>query len=122
MDLYQYDCFRTGSDHIREKDGVWAALAWLQIIQHTGKSVEDILIDHWKTYGRNYFTRYDYENCDSQRCNDMMDRLQKLIDEKSLIGQSLTGEGKTYKVKLADNFSYTDPIDASVASNQVRII
>ena len=49
---------RTGSDHIREKDGVWAALAWLQILAAKGQSVEQLLVDHWKTYGRNFFTRY----------------------------------------------------------------
>ena len=54
---------RIVNDHIREKDGIWAALAWLQILASRKKSVEDVLKDHWATYGRNFFTRYDYENC-----------------------------------------------------------
>ena len=63
------ESFGTGSDHIREKDGIWAALAWLQILASRKLSVEDVLKDHWATYGRNFFTRYDYENCEADPCN-----------------------------------------------------
>lgn len=62
LSLCGEESFGTGSDHIREKDGIWACLAWLNVIAELGKSVEDILLDHWKVYGRNFFTRYVYIN------------------------------------------------------------
>ncbi|KAI9586811.1 hypothetical protein GQX74_002658 [Glossina fuscipes] len=117
------ESFGTGSNHIREKDGIWAVLAWLSIMQDTGLSVEDILKQHWSTYGRNYFTRYDYEECELQSCNDMMAYLEKTICDLSFVGREFTAEGKSYKVKMADNFSYTDPIDKSVAIKQgIRVL
>lgn len=117
------ESFGTGSDHIREKDGVWAALAWLQILSVKNQSVEQLLIDHWKTYGRNFFTRYDYEECAGDPCNEMMNRLQEFVDNKDNIGKEFKAKsGKVYKVSKADNFEYTDPIDQSVAKNQgIRI-
>lgn len=111
---------RTGSDHIREKDGVWACLAWLSVMEHTGKGIEDILKQHWSIYGRNYFTRYDYEECELDCCNKMMATLEKTIGEPTFVGQEYSAQGKTYKVKIADNFSYTDPVDKSVSTKQVR--
>lgn len=115
--------FRTGSDHIREKDGIWAILAWLSIIEHKKKSVEEILKEHWKEYGRNYFTRYDYEECESEGANKMMERLETLIGDGSLVQKTFVSSGKSYTVKLADNFSYVDPIDKSVTKNQgIRIL
>lgn len=114
---------RTGSNHIREKDGIWAVLAWLQIMEATGKGIEDILKQHWTTYGRNYFTRYDYEECDLDACNKMMDAMEKKITDPSFVGKEFTSGGKTFKVKVADNFSYTDPVDKSVANKQgLRIV
>lgn len=113
------ESFGTGSNHIREKDGIWAALAWLSIMENTKKSIEDICKEHWKKYGRNYFTRYDYEECELAPCNKMMDDLETLITEPKFIGRDFSNGGKTYKVKLGDNFSYTDPIDNSVATKQV---
>lgn len=110
--------FRTGSDHIREKDGIWAALAWLSVMEHTSKSIEDILKQHWTAYGRNYFTRYDYEDCDLEPCNDMIATLEKSIANPEFVGKEYTSGGKTYKVKVADNFSYTDPVDKSVSTKQ----
>lgn len=87
-----------------------------------GMSVEDLLKEHWKSYGRNFFTRYDYENCESGSCNEMMDLLQKFVDDSSNIGKSYTGLGKTFKVSKIDNFSYVDPIDKSVTEKQgIRI-
>ena len=71
------------SDHIREKDGIWAALAWLQILASRKQSVEDVLKDHWAIYGRNFFTRYDYENCQADPCNAMMAELQSFVDDSS---------------------------------------
>lgn len=117
------ESFGTGSDHIREKDGIWAVLAWFSVMQHTGKSVEDICVEHWKRYGRNYFTRYDYEECDLAPCNEMMDTLEKTITESTFAGKDFSAGGKTYKVKLGDNFSYNDPIDKSVSTKQgLRIV
>lgn len=112
--------YRTGSNHIREKDGIWAALAWLSIMESTGKSVEDILKQHWSTYGRNYFTRYDYEECDLDSCNEMMATLEKTISDPVFVGKEYSSGDKTYKIKIADNFSYTDPVDKSVSTKQVR--
>ncbi|XP_050074303.1 phosphoglucomutase [Anopheles maculipalpis] len=117
------ESFGTGSNHIREKDGVWAVLAWLSIMSHTGKSIEDICVEHWKRYGRNYFTRYDYEECDLAPCNEMMETLEKTITDPGFVGKELSAGGKTYKVKLGDNFSYNDPIDKSVSTKQgLRIV
>uniref|UniRef100_A0A182Q403 phosphoglucomutase (alpha-D-glucose-1,6-bisphosphate-dependent) n=1 Tax=Anopheles farauti TaxID=69004 RepID=A0A182Q403_9DIPT len=117
------ESFGTGSNHIREKDGVWAVLAWLSIMSHTGKSIEDICVEHWKRYGRNYFTRYDYEECDLAPCNEMMEALEKTITDGAFVGRQLSAGGKTYTVKLGDNFSYNDPIDKSVSTKQgLRIV
>jgi phosphoglucomutase len=117
------ESFGTGSNHIREKDGIWAALAWLSIMEHTKKSIEEISKDFWKKYGRNYFTRYDYEECELAPCNQMMTDLENLITKPEFVGKEFSNGGKIYKVKLGDNFSYKDPIDGSVATNQgLRII
>ncbi|KAJ0174833.1 hypothetical protein K1T71_009941 [Dendrolimus kikuchii] len=123
LSLCGEESFGTGSDHVREKDGLWAALAWLSVIAATGKSVEDILKAHWAQFGRNYFTRYDYEECASDPCNEMMTELEKTITEPGFVGSSHASGDKTYIVKVADNFSYMDPIDKSVAMKQgLRII
>lgn len=117
------ESFGTGSNHIREKDGIWAVLAWLSIMEATGKSIEEILKEHWATYGRNYFTRYDYEECDLGACNKMMDLLEKTITDAGFAGKQFSAGGKSYTVKLADNFSYLDPIDKSVSTKQgLRIV
>jgi phosphoglucomutase len=117
------ESFGTGSNHIREKDGIWAALAWLSIMEHTKKSIEEISKEHWKKYGRNYFTRYDYEECELAPCNQMMTDLENLITKPDFVGREFSNGGKTYKVQLGDNFGYTDPIDGSVATKQgLRII
>jgi phosphoglucomutase len=117
------ESFGTGSNHIREKDGIWACLAWLSIMEFTNKSIEEICKSHWKKYGRNYFTRYDYEECELDPCNQMMADLETLITKPEFVGREFSNGGKTYKVKLGDNFSYVDPIDKSVATKQgLRII
>lgn len=89
------------------------------MLEHTGKSVEDILKQHWSIYGRNYFTRYDYEECKLEPCNEMMATLEKTITDSSFIGKVYTSGGKSYKTKVADNFSYVDPVDKSVSTKQV---
>ena len=83
--------------------------------------METILKGHWKTYGRNFFTRYDYEECAAEPCNKMMDHLQKFVDDKGNIGKTfISASGKKYVVSKIDNFEYTDPIDHSVTKNQVH--
>lgn len=117
------ESFGTGSNHIREKDGIWAVLAWLSIMEHTGKGIEEILNNHWEIYGRNYFTRYDYEECELDPCNEMIAVMEKLITDPSFVGKSYTAENQTYVVKVADNFSYVDPVDKSVSQKQgLRIV
>ena len=106
----------TGSDHVREKDGLWAVLLWLNVLAARGMSVRQIAEDHWKTYGRNYYTRHDYEAVKSEAANRMMDELKGKL--ASLPGQSF---GKD-KVEKADDFAYHDPVDHSVSEHQgIRI-
>ncbi|XP_034834687.1 phosphoglucomutase [Maniola hyperantus] len=123
LSLCGEESFGTGSDHVREKDGLWAALAWLSVLAATGKSVEEMLVAHWQKYGRNYFTRYDYEECPSNPCNEMMQELEKKMTSTGFVGSQHSASGKTYSVALADNFSYMDPVDRSVAMKQgLRIV
>jgi phosphoglucomutase len=106
----------TGSNHVREKDGLWAVLLWLNILAVRGMSVREVAEDHWRTYGRNYYTRHDYEAVKSDAANRMMDELKAKLS--SLPGQSF---GKD-KVEKADDFAYHDPVDHSVSEHQgIRI-
>ncbi|XP_026466515.1 phosphoglucomutase [Ctenocephalides felis] len=118
LSLCGEESFGTGSDHIREKDGVWALLAWLSIMKHTNKEIKDILSDHWKLYGRNYFLRYDYEECSTESCDEMMKYLFDVISDPSIIGKKFDSLQKQYQVKTADEYSYRDPIDDSFVSKQ----
>lgn len=124
LSLCGEESFGTGSDHIREKDGLWAILAWLSILAHVNKTtpnvtIKTILSDHYKTYGRNFFTRYDFEEVESDGANKMMDHLTAMINSGSWKSLSL---GTKYALKAVDNFSYTDPIDKSVSKNQVAFL
>ncbi|MDJ0518457.1 MAG: alpha-D-glucose phosphate-specific phosphoglucomutase [Trichodesmium sp. MO_231.B1] len=110
------ESFGTGSNHVREKDGLWAVLFWLNILAARQESVEDIVKEHWKTYGRNYYSRHDYEGIETDKANTLVDNLRSLLP--SLPGKQY-GQ---YEVKYADDFSYTDPIDGSVSQKQgIRI-
>ncbi len=110
------ESFGTGSNHVREKDGLWAVLFWLNILAARQESVEDIVKEHWKTYGRNYYSRHDYEGIESDKANTLMENLHSLLP--SLPGKQY-GQ---YDVKYADDFSYTDPIDGSISQKQgIRI-
>jgi phosphoglucomutase len=110
------ESFGTGSDHVREKDGVWAVLFWLNLIAVKRQSVADIVHDHWKVFGRDIYCRHDYEAVDSTIAKAIVEHLRSQLP--SLPGQ-IFGE---YEVKFADEFSYTDPVDGSVSSNQgIRI-
>jgi len=117
------ESFGTGSDHIREKDGMWAVLAWLQILAHYNASstelitIEKIVKDHWNTYGRNYYCRYDYEGVDGACAQKMMNHLIGQFSQ--LIGTEIDG----FKISNADEFEYKDPVDQSISSHQgVRIL
>ncbi|XP_065070115.1 phosphoglucomutase-1-like [Rhopilema esculentum] len=113
------ESFGTGSDHIREKDGIWAFLAWLSILACTKKSVKDIIEQHWLTYGRNYYTRYDYENVSAESGKKLIQRLRDLVKNQTLIGKNFNG----FVVKMMDDFQYTDTIDGSVSKEQgIRIM
>jgi phosphoglucomutase len=111
------ESYGTGSNHIREKDGVWAVLFWLNLIAATGKSVNQIVQEHWARFGRNYYSRHDYEAVDAHAADRMMVDLRARLE--SLAGQSF-GD---FRVSQADDFVYTDPVDKSVATRQgIRII
>jgi phosphoglucomutase len=106
----------TGSNHVREKDGLWAVLLWLNVIAARGQSVDMIVQDHWATYGRNYYTRHDYEEVDAPAANQLMADLRAKLP--GLVGQKLEGR----QVSYADDFTYHDPVDGSTSSMQgVRI-
>lgn len=102
----------TGSDHVREKDGLWAILLWLNILAARREPVKQIVESHWAEYGRNFYTRHDYEGVDSDRAQALMAELESRLG--GLGGQVF--EGMT--VERADSFSYTDPVDGSVATGQ----
>ncbi len=111
------ESFGTGSDHVREKDGLWAVLAWLNLIAIRQQSVETIVREHWRLYGRNYYTRHDYEGIDNDAATSLMQNLETQITQ--LAGKSF-GE---YQVELADDFCYTDPVDNSISEHQgIRIL
>ncbi|WJR65548.1 alpha-D-glucose phosphate-specific phosphoglucomutase [Neorhizobium sp. CSC1952] len=111
------ESFGTGSDHVREKDGLWAILFWLNIMAARNESVAEIVKKHWAEYGRNYYSRHDYEEVDSDAANGLMTALREKL--ATLPGQTFGG----LKVGSADDFAYHDPIDGSVSKNQgIRIL
>ncbi len=111
------ESFGTGSDHVREKDGLWAILLWLNILAVRKQSVADILSDHWATYGRNYYSRHDFEAIASGRAEALMAALRDSL--ASLPGQVVQG----MTIVAADDFAYTDPVDGAVSLQQgVRIL
>jgi len=144
------ESFGTGSSHIREKDGVWAVLCWLSIIasrndKTTSKSesssssssppppalvtVRDIVVGHWKTFGRNIYCRYDYEGVDKSAAVRMMDSMVALMSDREHLGKiKLDGDGggedeEDIRIRTADEFQYKDPINGAVASHQgIRFI
>lgn len=107
----------TGSDHVREKDGLWAVLLWLNIFAATGKSMDQILADHYADYGRTYYTRHDYEAIESAAANTLMSELRSALP--NLAGTKVHG----LTVQAADEFSYDDPVDGSRSEGQgIRIM
>jgi phosphoglucomutase len=102
----------TGSDHVREKDGLWAVLFWLNILAKRKTSVADLMKDHWATYGRNYYSRHDYEAVDSSAANDLVASIRDQLDV--LPGTTIAGE----TIETADEFAYDDPVDGSRSEGQ----
>lgn len=106
------ESFGTGSDHVREKDGVWAVLMWLNILAARGQGVAEVMADHFATYGRNYYSRHDYEALETEKAEAMLTKLAAKMDD--LPGKEFEG----LEITTADIFSYTDPVDGSVAEGQ----
>jgi phosphoglucomutase len=121
------ESFGTGSAHIREKDGIWAVLAWLSILSHANPdlskpivSVGDIVRDHWNTYGRDFYCRYDYEECDAVAGDKLMQHLRNSV--AGWTGSTVQSSAGPLTIVQADDFEYKDPVDHSVSSKQgVRI-
>lgn len=111
------ESYGTSSSHIREKDGLWAVLFWLNLLAVTGKSVNTLVTEHWARFGRNYYSRHDYEALDPAHAEALMQQLRASLP--GLVGQTAGND----TIKLADDFSYTDPVDGSVSGKQgVRLI
>ena len=102
----------TGSDHIREKDGLWAVLMWLNILAARRQSVAEVMTAHWQRFGRNYYSRHDYEEVDAAAANALVSDLRARLDQ--LAGTRL-GQ---LRVLEAEDFSYRDPVDGSVTTQQ----
>ncbi len=106
----------TGSNHVREKDGLWAVLLWINICAKRKQSVQQIVAEHWQSFGRNYYTRHDYEEVDAGRANQLMNDLRGKLPK--LKGEAAAGS----VISLADDFSYLDPVDGSTSAQQgIRI-
>ena len=111
------ESFGTGSNHVREKDGLWAVLCWLSILAATGKSVSEVLGEHWRRFGRSYYQRHDYEGLEAGLASEMIADLRAQLP--TLPGREIAGT----RIAAADDFSYTDPVDGSVSDHQgIRIL
>ncbi len=111
------ESFGTGSDHVREKDGLWAVLFWLNLLAATGDSVQGLVKRHWASFGRNFYSRHDYEGLDADIARGLMENLRRKLP--SMPGSLIHG----FRVRKADDFQYRDPVDGSLATSQgVRII
>ncbi|MER8707406.1 alpha-D-glucose phosphate-specific phosphoglucomutase [Mesorhizobium sp. M1088] len=107
----------TGSNHVREKDGLWAVLLWLNILAVRGESAKQIVTQHWTAYGRNYYSRHDYEEVETDRANALVGELRAKLG--SLPGTRVRG----MTIASADDFAYHDPVDGSVSKNQgIRVL
>jgi phosphoglucomutase len=102
----------TGSDHVREKDGLWAVLLWLNILAVRKQSVREIVQDHWRKYGRDFYTRHDYEEVDAAAADRLIGDLRGRLP--ALPGKRFGA----FEVAAADDFAYHDPVDGSISKNQ----
>ncbi|PIL27854.1 hypothetical protein GSI_11008 [Ganoderma sinense ZZ0214-1] len=125
------ESFGTGSDHIREKDGVWAVVAWLNILAYANQQtpnelvgIKELLSKHYAVYGRSFFSRYDYEEVSSEGAQKLVDALNAHIAAGSLAQTTHKSQstGQEFAVAGAANFDYTDPIDGSVSRNQGQVV
>jgi len=111
------ESFGTGSNHVREKDGLWAVLCWLSILAAKRQSVAEVLGQHWRRFGRSYYQRHDYEGLNAEAAGRMIAALREKLP--TLTGTDFAGS----QIKSADDFSYTDPVDASVSAKQgIRLL
>lgn len=111
------ESFGAGSSHLREKDGLWAVLFWLNVLAARKLSVEQLVRQHWREYGRNFYTRHDYENIDAGVAQEIFAHLRERL--RKLPGQSASGQ----RIAVADDFAYTDPVDGTITANQgLRIV
>jgi phosphoglucomutase len=111
------ESFGTGSDHVREKDGLWAVLFWLNILSRRRQPVADLVREHWARFGRNFYTRHDYEALPSDAATGVFEQVRRQLP--SLAGMNVGGS----RVAAADEFSYRDPVDGSVSERQgLRIL
>ena len=106
------ESFGTGSNHIREKDGLWAVLFWLQILAKRREPVSRIMAEHWSRFGRHYYSRHDYEAIPSEAAHGLYERVKAMLP--SLVGERFAGRS----IATADDFAYTDPVDGSLTSGQ----
>jgi len=106
------ESFGTGSDHIREKDGLWAVLFWLNILAKRREPVSQIMAEHWSRFGRHYYSRHDYEAIASEAAHGLYNRVKEM--QPALVGQAFAGRA----IATADDFAYTDPVDGSLTSGQ----
>jgi phosphoglucomutase len=107
----------TGSNHVREKDGVWAVLLWLNIVARRKQSVKEIVTEHWRKFGRNYYSRHDYEEIDSEAANGLVKHL------RDNLGKMRGRRAGALTVADADDFAYHDPVDGSDTMGQgVRVL
>jgi phosphoglucomutase len=111
------ESFGTGSNHVREKDGLWAVLCWLSIMSAERKPLSEVVSDHWRRFGRSYYQRHDYEGLELTTATEMIDELRDRLP--ALAGTTVAGS----RIERADDFSYTDPVDHSVSARQgIRIL
>lgn len=109
------ESFGTGSDHVREKDGLWAVLMWLNVLAKRKESVADIVTAHWREYGRNVYSRHDYEGIETKAADGLMEHLRGLSLKGKMLG--------AYTVAFNDDFAYTDPVDGSISTKQgIRVV
>ncbi|XP_041436079.1 phosphoglucomutase-like protein 5 isoform X2 [Xenopus laevis] len=117
------ESFGTGSDHLREKDGLWSVLVWLSIMAARKQSVEEIVQDHWTKFGRHYYCRFDYEALDPRTAIFIMKDLEAVITEKSFSNQKFAVGSHVFSVEKTDSFEYVDPVDGTVSKKQgLRVI
>jgi phosphoglucomutase len=111
------ESFGTGSNHVREKDGLWAVLCWLSILAARRESVAQVVGKHWQRFGRSYYQRHDYERLPVESATEMITELRARLND--LPGTAIADS----RIKLADDFSYTDPVDGSLSEHQgVRLL